>query len=92
MNEISIDEVSKRAIHRHGVELYNTEDALILVKLCQQLSLPILGIDGFRIFGEKIQPSTTHSIDLSHEKKCYSIAEAFLTDRRSLGLLYEIVF
>ena len=42
---------------------------MLLIKLCQQESLPILGIDAFEICGEKIQPSIENSIDLSFEKE-----------------------
>ena len=89
---MTIAEFSKRAIHRHGVDVYNVEDAIMLVKLCQQEARPVLGIDAFRIFGAYIQPYMEHSIDLSYEKKCYDVAISFLTDRRNLDFVYEIVY
>lgn len=92
MSKITIEELEKRAIHRSGIDLYNLEDAMLLIKLCQQESLPILGIDAFKICGEKIQPSMENSIDLSFEKESYHIAMRFLTDRCNLKFLYEIVY
>lgn len=92
MSEITIDELSKKAIHRAGIDLYGIEDAILLIKLCQKAKLPILGIDAFKIFGDKIQPSMENSIDLSLENKNYDLALNFLTDRRNLEFMYEIVY
>ena len=92
MSKITIEELAKRAIHRSGIDLYNIDDAMLLIKLCQRASLPILGIDAFKICGEKIQPSMENSIDLSLEKESYDIAMNFLTERYNLKFLYEIVY
>ncbi len=92
MSKIIIEEFAKRAIHRSGVDLYNIDDAILLIKLCQQASLPILGIDAFKIYGNKIQPSMENSIDLSLEKESYDVAINFLTERCNLEFLYEIVY
>lgn len=92
MSKITIEELAKRAIHRSGIDLYNIDDAMLLIKLCQQASLPILGIDAFKICGDKIQPSMENSIDLSLEKESYDIAMNFLTERCNLKFLYEIVY
>lgn len=92
MSKITIDEFSQRSIHRLGIDLYTVEDALILVELCRQASLPILGIDAFKLCGDKIQPSMANSIDLSSEKECYDIAIKFLVDRSNLTFVYEIVY
>ncbi len=92
MSEITIDELTKRAIQRSGIELYSVEDSILLIQLCQQSSFPILGIDAFKILEGKIQPSMENSIDLSMEKECYNIAIEFLTKRCDLNLMYEIVY
>lgn len=92
MSRITIEELSKRAIQRPGVDLYTVEDALVLVKLCQQASTPILGIDAFIIYADKVQPSLENSIDLSFVNNCYDVATRFLTDRYNLNFVYEIVY
>ena len=92
MSEISIDELSKRAIQRSGIFLYNVNDAILLIELLQQASVPVLGVDAFKIYGDKIQPSMENSIDLSLEKKSHDFAVKFLTDRYNLGFVYEIVY
>lgn len=92
MSEITIDELSQKAIHRAGIDLYEIEDAILLIKLCKKTKLPILGIDAFKIFGDKIQPSMENSIDLSLDNKNYDLALDFLTDRRNLEFMYEIIY
>lgn len=39
---MTVEEFSQKAVHRHGVDLYNAEDAIRLVELCRQASLPFL--------------------------------------------------
>lgn len=92
MREITIAELSQKAIHRHGIDLYDAEDAILLIKLCQQAQIPILGIDAFKLYDDKIQPSMENSIDMSLESKNYDLALRFLTDRRTAGFIYEIVY
>lgn len=92
MSEITIDELYQKAIHRHGIDLYDAEDAILLIKLCQQANILVLGIDAFRLYGDKIQPCMENSIDLSLENGNYDLALQFLADRRTAGFLYEIVY
>lgn len=92
MSEITIGELYQKAIHRHGIDLYDAEDAILLIKLCQQAQIPILGIDAFKLYDDKIQPSMENSIDLSLENNNYDLALCFLTDRRNMGFMYEIVY
>ncbi len=92
MNEMTLEEFSKRAIHRPGLDVYTAEDAILLVKLCQQASLPVLGVDAFKLFGDKIQPFMEHSIDLSNENESHDKAIKFLTDRLGMDFVYEIVY
>lgn len=92
MKAITIDELSQKAIHRYGIDLYDVENAMLLIKLCQQANIPVLGIDAFRLYGDKIQPCMENSIDLSFENGNYDLALQFLADRRTAGFLYEIVY
>ncbi len=92
MEKITVDEFSKRSIKRHGIELYNREDAINLVYLCQQENIKVLGIDAFILFGDAIQPSMENSIDLSYEENGYELAKKFLNDRVNTEFVYEIVY
>ena len=87
-----MDELVKRAVHRFGIDLYSAEDAMLLIKFCQQASIPVLGIDAFKIREEKIQPSMENSIDLSSKENAHDIAIQFLTDRYNLDFMYEVVY
>lgn len=89
---MTIEELTKRAMHRPGIDLYSVEDAILLVRLCQQASIQILGIDAFKIYGDKIQPIMENSVDLSEDDDSYNSAIKFLTDRYNLSFMYEIVY
>lgn len=90
---MTVEEFSQKAVHRHGVDLYNAEDAIRLVELCRQASLPVWGIDAFLLFGTAIQPDMGNSIDLSSEKGGgHDRAIRFLTDRLGLGFMFEVVY
>ena len=92
MSDMTLEQFSEKAIHRPGIELYSIDDAIELVKLCQKKAIPVLGIDGFKIYGKKIQPSMENSIDLSDQNESYGVALSFLHNRHDLDLLYEIVY
>ena len=96
---MTIEELSKKAIHRPGMDLYSVEDAILLVNLCRQASLPVLGIDAFTLLEGGIRPDMGNSIDLStkkydkfKEEEKYDLAIQFLVDRRKLNFVYEIVY
>ena len=46
------DEFSVKAIHRCGIDLYCTDDAITLIKLLQGKAVPVLGLDAFIITEE----------------------------------------
>ena len=86
------DIFSVNAIHRCGIDLYCTDDAIALVKICRDEAVPVLGLDAFVLTEDKTQPCMDNSIDLSYETDCYDIALKFLEERRNLNLLYEVVY
>lgn len=92
MKNFSLEEISKKSIKRMGIELYNFEDAVIIVKTCQKNNIPILGIDSFILHDNKIKPSMTNSIDLSYETNCHKLALDFLQQRKQSNFIYEIVY
>ena len=53
----------KRALIKGGVFLLRPDDAIQFVKACKQQGIAILGIEGFKIFGQRIQPFQEHSLD-----------------------------
>jgi hypothetical protein len=70
MNQIEIS-FKDKIIQRGGVALLSKVDTIQFIKECSEESIGILGIDGFLLFGDRIQPSLENSIDftVSYAKK-----------------------
>lgn len=59
------NQFADRAVNRHGLTLFRPTDAAAFVARCAENGIKVLGIDGFRIDGDSIQPLMEHSVDLS---------------------------
>jgi len=72
-----------KAIIRGGLMLFSKNDAVKFVRECQKEKIKILGIDSFKIIGEKIQPSLENSVDFSktNETANYDGAVDFIKSR-----------
>ena len=71
------------------------EDSIAFVEACKKESIAILGIDGFYLREEKIQPSMENGIDFTsssynNSKGIYSDAIDFL-NQRDRNMYFEIV-
>jgi len=75
-----------------GIRLLRSEDAIRFVRICRDENVPILGIDGFRLFdGKRIQPFQEHSSDYSDQpEESHDLAEAFLLERMDKDLWFEM--
>ncbi len=86
-------------LHKSVIEgfppILNSEDAISLVRRCRIKKVKVLGIDGFHIYGQSMQPDMAESVDFSNNPKivndCWSEAEQFLTARINSGLFFEVV-
>lgn len=80
-----------KAVIKGGLMLFSKDDAVQLVLGCKKENIKILGIDSFRIVGDKIQPSLEDSIDLSkiNETENYAKAADFI-ENRSDEFYFEI--
>ena len=92
----SIDEEFKHLSMVLGNTLIlRPRDAMAFVRKCQERNVRVLGIDGFHLKGEAIQPDMGESIDLSQPpyrgQDCWKLAEKFLTQRLESSLHFEIV-
>lgn len=83
--------IQSHAIHRPGIDLLHYSDAMELIDLCQATNVPVLGIDGFWLLGDRLQPFLEHSIDFSLTAVSYQEIKAFLASKEGLDLLFEIV-
>jgi hypothetical protein len=83
-----------RAINRHGLKLLRPADAAEYVARCAEHGIEVLGIDGFRVDSESIQPMLEHSVDFSllpSQGRHHLEATDFLTARLNLDLWFEVV-
>lgn len=87
-------EFAERAVDRHGIKLLRPADAAEYVARCGEQGIEVLGIDGFRLDGDKIQPLMEHSIGLSVSPspgKSHQKAADFLMARIDSGLWFEVL-
>jgi hypothetical protein len=88
MNNVEL-QFRDKALIKGGLMLFSKDDAVQFVKECRNGNLRILGVDGFKIIGEKIQPSLDNSIDLSSNNSNYDKAVEFIKTRED-GFYFEI--
>jgi len=96
MNKVLDEALRGKALKRRNILLVRPRDAIELVHLARELHVPVLGIDGFHLLTEGIQPDLEHSIDLSLRpppgSNTWSRAEEFLRARVDLDMYFEFVF
>ncbi len=75
--------------------ILSPEHAIALVRRCREKQVKVLGIDGFHITPDAIQPDMGENIDLSRQEyrkhDCWAFAESFLNARLDSGLFFEVV-
>ena len=82
----------KRALIKGGVFLLRPDDAIQFVKACKEQGIAILGIEGFKIFGQNIQPFQEHSLDFDEAiEDSHETIIKFLEEREDTELWFEIV-
>lgn len=74
--------------------LFPYEDSLLFLGLCKKEKRKVLGIDGFRVIGDKIQPDQEHTsadFDNDNFEVAFEKAKKFLEERKSMGIWFEVV-
>src|SRR4051812_32120499 len=67
-------------------------DALQFVSTCERAGAPILGVEGFRMLGDKIQPDQEHGFDLEGRTEgSHDFARQFIAQRLYTDLWFEVV-
>jgi hypothetical protein len=64
MNKVE-KEFADKAIIKQGVMLFNKDNSFAFIEYCKMNDIEILGIDGFYLNDDKIQPSIENSLDFS---------------------------
>ncbi len=88
------DVLLDRAVTRGGLHLYRCCDAMLLVSLCNENNIQVLGIDAFFISNGNTHPKMENSIDLSSYNliEANRIAYRFLEKQTGIDLLFEVVY
>lgn len=87
-------EFADRTLDRHGIRLLRASDAAEYVSRCAEHGIDILGIDGFLVNDDKLQPMMEHSLDLTilgppggADRKAMSFLQRYLDSE----LWFEVV-
>jgi hypothetical protein len=87
-------EFESRGVRRGGILLLEPPDALELVARAPAAHIRILGIDGFRLGPDWIQPDQDHSVDFTREPNdvpdTWTAAEACLRNRADVDRMFEL--
>ncbi len=91
-----LTELEKRfepvALIRGSVFLLSAADALRFVEECERKGVDILGVEGFKVFGQKIQPQQEHSFDLDGKReRNHAIAKEFIQRRINSDIWFEVI-
>lgn len=87
---------AERAVVRHGIMLLRPADAVECVKRCAEHGIEVLGIDGFLVDDEIIQPLMEHSVDLTlrpagAQQYHHQEATDFLKSRLGSEFWFEVI-
>jgi|SRR5262245_19293506 len=75
-----------------SVFVLRPSDALRFVDACERARVAILGVEGFRVFGDKIQPDQDHGFDLEGRTEgSHDYTRRFITERLDSDLWFEVV-
>lgn len=85
-------ELYEKAILRGNLIFFHPNEAILLIKKCEDQNRRILGIDAFRITENTTQPVSEHSIDFSGiNDGNWKSSIKFIEERATIGLVFEIV-
>jgi hypothetical protein len=89
------DEFRERSMVPGRTLIFRPADAIEFVRRCREEQVNVLGVDGFHLAENTIQPDMGESIDLSQPpyrgEDCWRLAEKFLAERLKSGLYFEVV-
>ena len=84
-----------KAIRRGGIIMFSSANALLVIDEARQTGVAVLGIDGFYLTGEAVEPSLENSIDFSLAGRVpadfWRDSEKFIRSRHNQALYFEIV-
>jgi hypothetical protein len=87
--------INEKGIRRDGIVLFRPEDAILLIDILFEASIPVLGIDGFYITDSTTQSPIEDIFDNSSGVVSLEIKEelkSFVLARKEKGLYFEITY
>ncbi len=89
------EEFRERSMVPGNTLILRPADAIAFVCRCREKQVKVLGVDGFHLTEDAIQPDMGESVDLSQPPyrgvDCWKFAEEFLNERLDSGLFFEVV-
>ena len=86
---------SRAVLYTGGLLLLAPEDASELVQRAAQAGIPVLGVDGMFLRERGTESPVEHIADFSaavaQGDGCWGPADTFINERRSLGMVFEVV-
>src|SRR5688572_15424396 len=83
-----------RAFTAPGILMLDADHALAIVARAQAVGLPVLGVDGFILDGERTISPLEHVADFSRHVSAgdgsWGAAARFVQERRGQGLAFEV--
>jgi hypothetical protein len=95
VSTLALEFASRAVPYSGGLQLLATDDAVAFVWRAREERLPVLGIDGIFVSARETVSPLEHIADYSHAvglgEGNWAIAESFISDRRNLGMVFEVV-
>jgi hypothetical protein len=86
-----LSQFRQHALHRLGTDYFCRRTALDIVARCEEMKLPILGIDGYFLTDTTTHQPIEWILDLSKSPLDYDAARGFIAAGAHLPLFYEFV-
>ena len=93
--DIVFEKTKHICIRRNNIVLYNGDDALTVIKLCENNNLMVYGIDAFKLYPNgRIQPFMEFSPEYSclSAKDSWDASVKFLDENKNKEFMCEIVY
>ena len=89
--EFLINEFRPHAVRRSGTDFFCRRTALDIVARCEEMNIPIFGIDGYFLTDTTTHQPIEWILDQSKSPLDYDTARRFIAAGDALPLFYEFV-
>ncbi|MCC6890474.1 MAG: hypothetical protein IT536_18260 [Hyphomicrobiales bacterium] len=85
-----LDQFAQHAVRRSGTLYFCRRTTLEIIDRCEQLGLPLAGIDGFFLTDTRTHQPLEWILDMSEAPSDYAAARRFVEAGAALPLFYEL--